>query len=155
MSKKVITAADTGSVLTYDREGNVVNDCSKETHLWDAMRREYKKCAYCKKWYLLSSFPESDSKRSKDGHSAFCSECAKKQANRKDVDPSQSENKPTPDTDTEEKAEVTDKQEENLTEDTKDKQLKILSLLPDEVLIEELRRRGFEGSLTIFKEYEL
>ena len=151
MSKKVITAADTGSVLTYDRNGNIVNDCSNETHLWDAMRREYKKCAYCKKWYLLSSFSESDSKRSKDGHSAFCAECAKKQQSRRDVAPQKQEAKPDEDT----PSVSEDNEERIITDGVRDKHREILSLLPDEALIEELRRRGFEGSLTILKDYEL
>lgn len=153
MGVKVITAADTGAVLTYDRNGQLINDCSKETHLWDVMKQEYKKCAYCKKWYLLSSFPTSDSPRSKDGHSAFCAECTKKQANRRDVDPQQPEKKPEVEKPKEEA--VSDKEEEALTSEVKDKQLKILSLLPDELLIQELRRRGFEGNLSVLKEYEL
>lgn len=154
MGVKVITAADTGAVLTYDKNGQLINDCSKETHLWDIMKRAYKKCAYCKKWYLLSSFPTSDSPRSKDGHSAFCTECAKKQADRKDVDPQQPEKKPEEEKPKEEPAVETD-EEEAITDDVKNKQMKILSLLPDELLVEELRKRGFMGNLSILKEYEL
>lgn len=42
MSMPIITAADTGSILTFDAKKNVINNTKGVTHLFDAMGREYK-----------------------------------------------------------------------------------------------------------------
>lgn len=134
---RVITAADTGSVLTYDKDGALLNDLVGHTHLWDAMKREYKRCARCRKFFLLDSFPKSTSKNSHDGHGALCTECQQIKIDNLTKPP---------------------KENNDVVLGGKDDVWEMLnrvskkssvSNVPDMVLLDELRRRGYRGKLTM------
>lgn len=156
MSKiKTLRATDTGSVLTYDADKNIITDTSKTTHLWDAFGRQYKKCNNCKKWYLLESFPTSDSKLSKDGRGPLCPRCMKKKNIKETmlqtciatVDNTKGSGGTATST--------TSVENNNAPESDCIESITPIRQLPDEIIIQEMRRRGYKGSINVIKEYNL
>lgn len=106
------------------------------------MGREYKKCGRCHKFFLLETYSKSNSTRSKDGYVSFCPECEKKHNKVSKVSDSKIDGR---------------KEKENnlLARQSMDSEYSIVACLPDMVIIEELRNRGYKGKLTISKEINI
>lgn len=130
IKKKKIISADTNLELSFMAGSN--ND---HFLMIDNQNRKYKKCAYCKHWYLLSNFNTTNRKNSIGGVGVFCNKCA----NRKNT----SEKK-------------NDKEEQLNTEELIGKPISdILSYLTDNQLLSEIKKRGYIGELVLTKKIKL
>lgn len=127
-------AEDTKLYLPYDREGNVTED-KRIVIRMDEIRRKYKRCSVCKRWFLLDTFPLA---KTPDGHSSVCPECGKSEI--KNEKPMEDKEK-----------EIIQKENE-----VKEQAVKQFALqeVPDTDLIREIQRRGWKGNLKVTLDFE-
>lgn len=130
VKKKKIISSDTNSEL----KPLVSNGKESLFLMVDNQNRKYKRCACCKRWYLLSNFKASNRKDSIGGVGVFCKKCidrknaTKKNDEEKQLDTEKLIGKPISD---------------------------ILSYLTDNQLLGEIKKRGYIGELVLTKKIKL
>lgn len=141
--KKLIRSYDSKLELS-----NFVDSDGKVSKLMiDSKGRKYKKCSYCKHWYSLSNFDKSTRQDAVGGVKVICNSCKASVSsnNKKHYERMKSSSL---------------KQKDDSLDIDVDKTLggpvdKILSYLPDEKLLEEIKKRGYVGTLSITKKINL
>lgn len=103
----------------------------------DKQNRKYKRCAYCKHWYLLSNFKPTNRKNSIGGVGVLCKKCIERKNKFNGKENNSNEKKLN-------------------TEDLIGKPINdILSYLTDNQLLNEIRKRGYIGELVLTKKIKL
>ena len=172
-----ITSVDTHQVLPYDENGKRVLDDDPTIIRQDAFGKVYKKCNRCHKWKLLTAF-EVTAYKAKGGVKSICKECETR--NRKsgkvatkrfkgvkkekegflltDFSPKEEEDTTNPIKymDVKDNLKITEKemkeQEEEKALNEAIQREENLKTYSDKELADELRRRGYKGTLTISKD---
>ena len=171
-----ITSVDTHQVLPYDENGKRVLDDDPTIIRKDAFGKVYKKCNRCHKWKLLTAF-ELTVYKAKGGVKSICKECETR--NRKsgkvatkikkekegflltDFSPKEvdEEGKPIKYTNVKDNFESLKITEKEMKEQEEEKALneaiqreENLKTYSDKELADELKRRGYKGTLTISKD---
>ena len=171
-----ITSVDTHQVLPYDENGKRVLDDDPTIIRQDAFGKVYKKCNRCHKWKLLTAF-EVTAYKAKGGVKSICKECETR--NRKsgkvatkikkekegflltDFSPKEvdEEGNPIKYTNVKDNFEPLKITEKEMKEQEEEKALneaiqreENLKTYSDKELADELRRRGYKGTLTISKD---
>ena len=171
-----ITSVDTHQVLPYDENGKRVLDDDPTIIRKDAFGKVYKKCNRCHKWKLLTAF-ELTTYKAKGGVKSICKECetrnrkSEKVATKikkekegffltdfspKEVDEEGNPIKYTNVKDNFEPLKITEKemkeQEEEKVLNEAIQREENLKTYSDKELADELKRRGYKGTLTISKD---
>ena len=171
-----ITSVDTHQVLPYDENGKRVLDDDPTIIRKDAFGKVYKKCNRCHKWKLLTAF-ELTVYKAKGGVKSICKECETR--NRKsgkvatkikkekegflltDFSPKEvdEEGNPIKYTNVKDNFESLKITEKEMKEQEEEKALneaiqreENLKTYSDKELADELKRRGYKGTLTISKD---
>lgn len=139
VKKKKIISSDTNLELSP----LISNGHESFSLMIDKQNRKYKRCVYCKHWYLLSNFKPTNRKNSIGGVGVFCKKCIDRK-----LDLQHKTNK---------KVEDKSNEEEQLnTEELIGKPINdILSYLTDNQLLTEIKKRGYVGELILTKKIKL
>lgn len=171
-----ITSVDTHQVLPYDENGKRVLDDDPTIIRKDAFGKVYKKCNRCHKWKLLTAF-ELTAYKAKGGVKSICKECETRNGksgkvatkikkekegflltdfSSKEVD---EEGNPIKQGDVKDNFEPLKITEKEMKEQEEEKALneaiqreENLKTYSDKELADELKRRGYKGTLTISKD---
>lgn len=138
MTKKEIypEAEDTKLYLPYNIDGEVSEDGRLSLRM-DELRRKYKRCSKCKRWFLLDTFSLRSS--SPDKHSSLCHDCEQSLG----IQPP-------------EKSKHSEAQSEETKDVTSDSvpTVAILSDVSDVDLLQEIKHRGWKGNLQVTMNFE-
>jgi len=138
IKKKKIISSDTNLELSV----LISNGMESSSLMIDKQNRKYKRCVYCKHWYLLSNFKPTNRKNSIGGVGVFCKKCIDRKL--------RLQNK------TNRVEDKTNEEEQLNTEELIGKPINdILSYLTDNQLLSEIKKRGYIGELVLTKKIKL
>jgi hypothetical protein len=139
IKKKKIISSDTNLELSV-----LISDGKESSSLMvDKQNRKYKRCVYCKHWYLLSNFKATNRKNSIGGVGVFCKKCIDRKLKLQNKTNKKVEDK-------------TNEEEQLNTEELIGKPISdILSYLTDNQLLSEIKKRGYIGELVLTKKIKL